>query len=365
MMKYYKNMACGWLCVALWWAAGAGMAGCGGDPGMNGDGPGGPPLGSDEPNGPGRLDPDEVLDDELARLWISSPNFGVFSFANPGFLDGAVVGTSTALRLGASSGVFDPSDMAVSATWALFIANGNGIAIYEDGRLATGPRPVDRTVSGPNSEINSARALAIDAENDVLFVVDRAPRHAIYVFDRVSDPDFDGDVPPARVIASSDTLFNPEQMFFSGGDLYVVNRTDILVFANASTLDTLDARPDRVISSPLLEEPIISIDSADRLVVANRSDTVYVWNDASTLDGNPPPDLVLTIEGADRVEAAVIDSYDRLFAADRNAHAIYSYDHVSLLESGLLLPERIIESPDVRTPDRLILVEQPEWSLRD
>lgn len=299
-------------------------------------------------------------DDSQARLWVISPNASLLSFLNPGILDGFDTPPSTELELSISTQVISTKDAVVTPGEVLIIANGAGISIFENASTASGPRTPDRVVTGPNSEINSPVAVAYDGANDVLFVIENFGQHTIYVFDNVSQPGFDGDPQPDRLIASDDTLFNPEQMFFFAGDLYVVVRDDILVFENASTLDTMDAVPDRIISGDLLEEPIVSIDSTGRLVVANQGDTLLIWNNASSLDGSPAPDLMLTINGASRLEAAVIDSDDRLYAADRNQNIVYSLDNVSLLTSGSLNPDRIIESSDLRTPERLFLFEPPE-----
>lgn len=294
---------------------------------------------------------------ETARLWVVSPNTDLLSFVNPGSLFGANVLPNTELELGISNQVVSPKDVVVSQSGVLLIANGVGISIYENALTASGPRQADRVVAGPNSEINSPIAVAIDRPNDVLFVSENFAQNAIYVFDNVSQPNFNGDPLPDRMISTDDTSFDPEQMAFDSGDLYVVSRDEILVYANASTLDTMDAVPDRIISGPLLNDPIISIDSRGRLVVANQNDTILIWNNAAGLDGSPAPDLMLTINGAGRLEAAVIDSDDRLYAAERNDAVIYSLDSISELSSGSLNADRAIESNALLTPDRLFLFE--------
>ena len=292
-----------------------------------------------------------------ARLWVVSPNTDLVSFVNPGGLFGANVPPNTELELSISNQVVSPKDVAVSQSGVLIIANGIGLSIYENASTASGSRQPDRVVAGPNSEINSPIAVAIARPNDVLFVSENVAQNAIYVFDNVSQPNFDGDPLPDRIISTDDTSFDPSQLAFHAGDLYVVSRDEIFVYANASALETIAAVPDRVISGPLLDDPIISIDSLGRLVVANQNDTILIWNNAAGLDGSPAPDLMLTINGAGRLESAVIDSDDRLYAAERNDAAIYSLDNISVLGSGSVNADRVIESNTLLTPDRLFLFE--------
>lgn len=292
-----------------------------------------------------------------ARLFVVGSNANLLSFANPGILLGANVTPSTELENSVANHVIAPKDVAVSQSGILFIANGAGISVFENASTASGPRQADRVVAGPNSEINSPIAVAIDSTNDVLFVSENFAKNAIFVFDNASLPSFDGDPLPDRVISTNDNSFDPEEFAFHAGDLYVVTRDDIFVFANASTLDTMDAVPDRIISGPLLSDPSISIDSLGRLIVTNQNDTILIYNDAATLDGSPAPDLMLTINGAGRLETAVIDSDDRLYAAERNDAVIFSIDAISELVSGSMDADRVIESDELQTPDRLFLFE--------
>ena len=100
-----------------------------------------------------------------------------------------------------------------------------------------------------------------------------------------------------------------------------------------------------------------AIDPMGRLIVTNEDDTIRIWNDAATVDGSPAPDLELTVQGASRIDSAVIHSDDRMYAADRNLNQIYSIPNVSQLSSGEIQADRINEADALQTPERLFLFE--------
>jgi len=291
-------------------------------------------------------------------LFVVSPNTNLLTFANPGALNGAGVTPTTELELGLGGQIVSPKDAIVTPAGILIVANSAGISIFENAFTATGPRAADRIVEGAESGISTPVDVAYDAENDILFVSEDATSNEILVFDNVSNLAFDGDVQPSRTIGTNDNAFDAEQMRFFGGALYVVSRENVLIFENASTLDTSDFTADRLFTSPMIDEPGISIDSMGRLIVANEDDSVRIWNDASTVDGSPAPDLELTIQDAVRIDSAVIDANDRMYAADRTRNLIYTIDNVSQLSSGTVQADRVNEADELQTPERLFLFEE-------
>ncbi len=291
-------------------------------------------------------------------LFVVSPNTSLLTFANPGVLNGSGVTPTTELELGIGGQIVSPLDAIVTPDGIMFVANGAGISIFENAFTAAGPRQADRIVEGTDSGISTPVDVAYDADNDVLFVSENSNGNEILVFDNVSNLAFDGDVIPNRTIGTNDNSFDAEQMRFFGGALYVVSRESVFIFENASTLDTNDFTADRLFTSPLVDEPGISIDSMGRLIVANEDDTVRIWNDASTVDGSPAPDLELTIQDAVRIDSAVIDANDRMYAADRSRNLIYTIDNVSQLASGMIQADRVNEADELQTPERLFLFEE-------
>lgn len=342
--------------------AGCNMSGGGGNDNDNigndntgNDNVGNDNTGNDNQNGDNGNDNQGT--NEPSTLFVVSPNTSILSFDDPGLLDGSSVLPSTELELGNNGQLVSPNDAVVTPGGVLIVANAAGISIFENAFTASGPRPADRIVEGEDSGISTPVDVALDPENDILFVSEDVNSNEILVFDNVSSEAFVGDLRPDRTIGTDNNAFDAEQMRFYGGALYVVSRDDILVFENASTLDTSDFVADRIISSPLIEEPGISIDPMGRLIVTNEDDTIRIWNDAATLDGSPSPDLELTIDNAVRIDSAVIDSDDRLFAADRSRNWIYTIENVSQLSSGLIQADRINEADALQTPERLFLFE--------
>ncbi len=317
-----------------------------------------PDSNNDGQNGDTPDDNDEDQDTTDRRtLFVVSPNTNLLSFDDPGLLDGSSVLPSTELELGINGQLVSPNDAVVTPGGILIVANAAGVSFFENAFTASGPRPANRILEGLDSGINSPVDVAYDPVNDVLFVSENVNSDEIFVFDDVSNVVFEGDPRPDRTIGTDDNSFDAEQMRFFDGALYVVSRDDILIFENASTLDTLDFVADRILSSPLIDEPGISIDPNGRLVVTNSDDTVRIWNDAASVDGSPAPDLELTIQGASRIDSAVIDSNDRLYAADRDLNQIYSIAEVSQLESGEVVSGFINEADTLQTPERLFLFE--------
>ena len=104
------------------------------------------------------------------------------------------------------------------------------------------------------------------------------------------------------------------------------------------------------------------MDSRDRLILTDRGSEVFIFNNASTIDGSPTPDLIITIEEAGSLHAASIDSFDTLYAMDLFDDAVYVIDLITELDDDLdevtPLPDRIIKGPGFDSADRMFLFER-------
>lgn len=305
---------------------------------------------------------DNSTDDTIVALIATSQNFNVVTFDDAALLNGADLTPSAVLEPSNASGVLRPQDSVVSATGVLFICSESNdtIAIYDSFLTAAGSRPSDRNVTGTDTMIDSPISVAIDRDNDVLYVANREENN-ILVYSNVSDPAFDGEVAPSRTFSRDQGSMTPDQIFFDGGSLYVVADEEILVFEDDGTLNGPVA-VDRFITNPAFSQTTrlnVSVDSIGRFVLTSRSGDVFIYNNASALDGSPTPDVTITVDGASTLNSAWIDSDDRLYAMDFSDRAIYVIDEVSQLATGTFLPDRTIMATGFEGSDRLYVHERP------
>jgi hypothetical protein len=309
---------------------------------------------------------DYTVDD--VEVWVvsliaTSQNFNVVTFDGAGLLDGLNIPASGVLEPGNGSNVFRPQDSVVGGKGAMFIASdtNSSIAIYNNFLSASGTRRPDREISGPESMIERPISLAIDQENDVLYVANREDEN-ILVFEGASYEGMNGDVAPSRTFTREFGRMSPTQIYFANGSLYVVDDEEILVFEDDGTLNG-SVPISRLITNTNWRSSTrlnVAVDSIDRMIITTRSDEVLIYNDASTLDGSPMPDQTLLIKGASALNAAVIDAYDTLYAMDYTDRAIYAVDLVSTLVDGVVLPDRAIQGPGFEGSDRMFLYERYE-----
>ncbi|GJM26757.1 MAG: hypothetical protein DHS20C16_31720 [Phycisphaerae bacterium] len=388
-----KSVFCSLLAVAVLLAAGCNTTPTGnggGDGGSNGGGDGGGNGGGDGGNGDGGNggggdggngdggngggdngggdnggdNGGSDNDDPIVALILTGQNTNHSSFDDVVGVDGENILSSTALEYGNASGVLRGQDAVVSSNGVLFICSESNdtIAIYESFLTASGTRQPDRTVSGEATLIDAPISVAIDQENDVLYVIGKFDEF-VYVFEDVSLETFDGEVEPSRMFTRNSGTFSPDQVFFADGSVYVADDEFIYIFEDDGTLEG-DVQPDRQFSSGLFGSNTrynISVDSRDRLILTDRDDEVFIYNNASTIDGSPAPDLTITIEDTGSLHAASIDSFDTLYAMDLTGDAIYVFDDVEgmiELGDGTYDPDRIIKGPDFNSADRMFLHER-------
>lgn len=364
-----KSIFCSLLAVSVMLAAGCTSTAPGGNGdngGDNGGGSGGGDGGGDNGGGDngGGDNGDSDNDDPIVALILTGQNTNHSSFDDVVGVDGENIISSTALEYGNASGVLRGQDAVVSSNGVLFICSESNdtIAIYDSFLLASGTRQPDRTVTGEATLIDAPVSAAIDPINDVLYVINKFDENVL-VFENVSSNAFDGEIEPARTFTRNTGTFSPDQVFFADGSLYVADDEVIYIFEDDGTLDG-PVQPDRQFSSPLFGTNTrynISVDVRDRLILTDRGSEVYIFNNASTIDGSPTPDLIITIEEAGSLHAASIDSFDTLYAMDLFDDAIYVFDDVeAMIELGddTYIQDRIIKGPSFDSADRMFLYER-------
>jgi DNA-binding beta-propeller fold protein YncE len=306
----------------------------------------------------------------LTTLFSLGQNNGLAGYDDPSALDGTTIDPDQELSP-AEAMVRTIRDAAIDGRNALYIANtgDSSIAIYDNPLTASGARMPSRRITGDASETFSPFSVAVDTVADELYLSNSSgtDRDEIRVYDISSPETFDGDIPPTRTFATGETSFEPMQLVFAGGSLYVSvarnNTLDIQVFDTPGDL-VGEVTVDRVISNASFETGSgFYVDAADRLIVANRDgETVQIWNGASELDGSPGPDVTITIDGvvgSQSLEHAVTDSEGRLYVLDNGRSAIYVFDDITALSDGPATPDREFNA-DTSGFGRLLIWERTE-----
>ena len=179
----------------------------------------------------------------------------------------------------------------------LYVSGDHGISVYENADVLDGTVAPSRLISGTNTQIENQPRIFLDTDNDRLYVANPFPTGSVLIFENASLAD--GNVSPDRSIVSgvNSGLISPTGLWvdLSKDILYVLDSSSnsISAFHNASSV-TGDIAPNRVInntSSNLDSYFHLRLDEiTDTLyVTAIRSEFVFIWNNASTLDGSIPP----------------------------------------------------------------------------
>lgn len=166
----------------------------------------------------------------------------------------------------------------------LYVANRDGNAISVFGKNCPQPNslsgniPPCRTLSGPSTSLNAPRALAIDTENDILYVSNMGT-NAVLAYHNASQPSTQGDFPPTRTIGS---IPSPFGLFIDSANdrLYVVRggtEPAVLIYENASQRSG-EAAPDRVVSGTGTQPAGIDVDAARGELFVVDSAALLVFN---------------------------------------------------------------------------------------
>lgn len=154
-------------------------------------------------------------------------------------------------------------------------------------------------IRGSNTRLAQPGQLSYDAESKRLIVPNGGDNSILFFDDVLNQSE---SVPPRRFLTGIGTQLNrPVGVHFDSAhnELYVANggSNSVLVFGNASTVDGATA-PLRTLSGSATKIGSISAmvldSSTDRLWVADPvSSSLLVFNNASTLNGNVPPNRTI------------------------------------------------------------------------
>lgn len=321
-----------------------------------------------DPQGASAEDMVDVMVKVEPMLFIANFGLGggISSYKNPATVNGNIAPATN--LAGAATQLLNPADIVIDSAGALLVANyaGNRITAYDDAPSTNGNIAPDRNVSGPATMLAGPASLAIDAAADLMFVANfAAVPDTITIFADASKAAMNGNAAPTRLFSNA-AISNPSGINLdSDGSLYIANSgaNNVLVYADAGNLNG-NIAPTRIIASPAFVGATVFdvfVDHEDRLYVlsAGADHRVFMFDDASSLNGAVMPDLVLTVSGANSMRAIVVDKQGVGYITDTVLNAIYSFDDIATL-NGTLPPDRTISgaSTQLNQPIRLFLLER-------
>lgn len=305
-------------------------------------------------------------------LFVTSaagPN--VVGFAYPWTVSGNTVpntvltGTATKLVMPWAAVAISNGTLLVSNIDGTTDGDSPSITGYVNASSATGNLAPSVEVTGAATSLVSPRAMAYHATTDSLLVAD-VGTPSILVYANVSQPAFNGNVPPTRIITSGD-LAGPQGIYLaSNGDLYVANNgnNSIAVFANAHAANGTVAATRLITSTELAAAgalQAVCVDTSDHLFAADSGGKVFMFNSASTLTGAATAAATIQIQTtlATSLTAIAVDSGGHGYVLDGGANsAVYVYDSIAT-RSGTLPPDRKItgNATQLVLPQRLFFWE--------
>lgn len=175
----------------------------------------------------------------------------------------------------------------------LYVANSGGgnVLVFANASSLQGSVAPIRVLSGPATRLSSVASIALDSENDRLWVAD-STANAILVYEGASS--LNGAVPPSRVISGNNTrLSSPGFLLLDGQHLWVSCNQSILRFQGSVDLQG-DVAPVASISGSAtgLVRPAQLRRRADNdeLYVADTgASALLVFERSSSANGAPPP----------------------------------------------------------------------------
>ena len=286
----------------------------------------------------------------------------VTSYRNPAGVNGNIAPDTN--LAGAQTLLAQPSDIIVDAAGNLLATNFGTASItgYDDAVNTNGNLAPDRNVQGAATNLVQPTSLAVNTASDLAFVADIGTDQ-IYVYANASTAALNGNLAPTRTIATttSGDLNNPFGVNFGANDnLYVANNggQNVLVFANASQING-NLTPTRIITSAVFTNIYdVFIDSSDRMYVVNATGSIFIFNNASTRNGNVAPDFTLVVQGAGFLTAIAVDAGGTGYIVDNAVNAVYAYDNIAT-RNGTLAPDRTIQGNQTQlaAPIRVFLLE--------
>jgi hypothetical protein len=257
-----------------------------------------------------------------------------------------------------------PSDIVVDAGGSLLASNFNtpsvtGYPNAVDLSGINGNVAPTRNVQGAATQLFQPTSLAVNTQNDLLFVANIGDDF-IRVYADASTNAFNGNLAPIRSI-SSVNMNNPFGINFGANDdLYVANNAlnNVAVFAGASNLNGNVAATRILTNAAFANLYDVFVDPNDTLFVVNAGGTIHIFNNASTRNGAVAPDFTLTVQGAAFLTAIAVDSAGVGYIVDNVANAVYSYDNIAT-RNGTLPPDRTLQGANTQLsgPIRVFLLE--------
>lgn len=308
------------------------------------------------------------------RLFVVNNVSSVSSFPAPATTNGNVA-PSTRLPAGATTDIFQPRGIAVTAQNILIVARQNGgLSLHDNALTATGDTAADRIVEGAATGLDAPISLAYDAANDRLFVGSINAANGILVFDNVSETAFDGNVAPDRMFnppdraPSANTEMTIDALHFdSQGRLWVsdssglnVNSSRILRYDNPGTASGQTA-PNGIVTSLSwggIED--LFVDTDDHLYVVDDSDQIEVLDDATNLGVVVTSDRTITLNGSSvALRGIIVDSQGRGFAADSGNSQIAILLNIASLTGAVDANDTIAGAmTQLSAPRHMVIVQE-------
>jgi hypothetical protein len=262
------------ICTAL-------LVACGG--GSGGSGSSNPPIGLGNPSS--KLFIADAGNSAISSTITVTPQPGMLSF------DRSIAGAATAISNHVRGMAVD------TVNNRLYVANGNAVLVFNNIATANGNVSPARTIT--STRFVNVTSLYLDTTNNVLYVGDEST--GIWMFNNANTAN--GQLVPTRTLTGDfgGTSFLIQDIFVdvTRNILYVSRSTsvpsateEILVFANASTVNGSAVAPSRSITpSPTMSVGKIFVDVAnDSLYMANASfGAVRVFTSASLANGIVSP----------------------------------------------------------------------------
>ncbi|MDX2199159.1 MAG: PKD domain-containing protein [Phycisphaerae bacterium] len=275
-------------------------------------------------------------------------------------LDGEVEPFSR-IDAGATTSVFQPRSIVITPGGATFISRQNGgIAFFGDNLSPAGNVPAAAVLEGAATKLDAPISMALDTNSELLFVGNAPAANGILVFD-ASDIN-GGNVAPLRSFAPPDRApFNSlpmtvDALWLHAGELFVsdtsgnnANSSRILVFPDAVNASGQVTPVRQITSSSFGNIEDLTVTDSGVLLVVDGTNTVKVFNQAASANGNLAPDRVITISGTPTPSLqGVAVSIDGVgYLADRENSAIYSIGDIANA-NGVVTPAATLSGFNTR-----------------
>ncbi|MDH5512237.1 MAG: hypothetical protein OEY27_03400 [Gammaproteobacteria bacterium] len=258
---------------------------------------------------------------------------------------------------GSGGGDDTPWSWSTGSASQLYVSGNDGdwLLSYNNANTVSGSVPPNRVLTGGSTALNGPRGISVDMARNQIYVANYAD-HKILVYNNVRT--LTGDIAPVRTIAGVlTTLSGPSGLLYDlfNDRLYVANTAGntILVFDNASTKDG-DVPPSRTlegVATTLNAPTAVFVDiTRNKMYVINGgtigtgANSILVFDNATTVTGNTA--FARTISGGSTTLNApgggALDVFqDRLYVANTGSDSILAFNDISTV-SGNKTPDRVL-----------------------